>query len=90
MDIKENWMPLALAALLGTSGGGGAATALLGAHQHPEIIAEIREVQYESEIFKLETQVNAMEEAGQQGEANYTVAVAQLIKFKDMLTELDK
>ena len=89
MDIKENWPALAIAALLGTSGGGGAAT-FLGQHSHPEIIKEIREVQYESEIFKLETQVSAMEEAGQKGGASYSVAVAQLIKFKDMLTELKK
>ncbi len=90
MDIKENWMPLALAALLGTSGGGGVSTYLAGQHTHPEIIKEIREVQYESEIFKLETQVNAMEEAGQKDNASYTVALAQLIKFKAMLTELGK
>lgn len=90
MDIKENWMPLALAALLGTSGGGGAAMSILGQHTHPEIIKEIREVQYESEIFKLETKIFAMEDAGQKDNASYTVAVAQLIKFKDMIAELGK
>jgi len=90
MNVKDNWMPLMLAAALGTSGGGGAAIGILGQHTHPEIIREIREVQYESEIFKLETQVNAMEEAGQKDNASYTVALAQLIKFKAMLTELGK
>ena len=87
MDIKENWMPLAIAALLGTSGGGGVAT-FLGQHTHPEIIHEIREVQYEAEIFKLESQVDTMETAGHKDSASYAVAVAQLIKFKEMLVEL--
>ncbi len=88
MDIKENWMPLALAALLGTSGGGGVSTYLAGQHTHPDIIREIREVSYEAEIFKLSVQVGAMEDAGQKDTANYAVAVAQLIKFKSMLIEL--
>jgi len=88
MGVKENWIPLLLAAALGTSGGGAASTALLGQHTHQDIIDEIRQVQYETEIYKLESQVAAMEAAGQQADAAYTVAVAQLIRFKAMKTEL--
>ena len=88
MDIKENWMPLALAALLGTSGGGGVSTYLQGAHAHPEIIKEIRKVEYESQIFQLSVKVSAMEEAGQTGTADYVVAVSMLTKFNTMLTDL--
>lgn len=89
-SLKDNWMPLALAAALGTSGGGGVSTYLAGNHLHPEIIKEIREVQYESQIFALEIKVQAMEDAGQKEDASYVVALAQLIKFQDMLTELGK
>ena len=47
-------------------------------------------MQYEAEIFKLESQVALMEAATEQGRAAYAVAVAQLIRFKAMKTELNQ
>ena len=90
MEIKENWIPLLLAAALGTSGGGAASTAIMGQHTHQEIINEIREVQYESQIFALETQVQAMEDTGKKDSSSYVVALAQLVKFQSMLSDLKK
>jgi hypothetical protein len=86
--LKENWMPLMLAALMGTSAGGGVSTAILGEHEHPEIIKEIREVQYDGEIYKLTTQLESMEQQGLKDTPGYKVAEAQLIKFTTMRTEL--
>lgn len=85
---KETVLPLIIAALLGTTGGGGVSTYLQTSHMHPEIIREIRKVQYQSEIFKLSTQIDAMAAAGEDGSSAYTIANTQLSKFTEMLTEL--
>ena len=86
MDIKENWMPLTLAALLGTSGGGGVATAIIGQHTHPEIMIEIRKVQYESIVEKAKVVMSA---TADHASADYVVAQAQLIKYTGKLADLE-
>lgn len=98
--IKENWMPLVIAALLGTSTGGGAATSLLSNHTHDGIVAkieansvtllrEIREVEYETEIYKLNVQLQELEELGETDTSRYETALAMVKKFSVMLTDLE-
>ncbi len=86
MDIKENWMPLAIAALLGTSGGGGVAT-FLGQHTHPDIMIEIRKVQYEYTLEKAKVTMPALK--ADKTSAGYIVAQAQLIKYTEKLADLE-
>ena len=86
MDIKENWMPLALAALLGTSGGGGVSTYLAGNHTHPEIMVEIRKVQYESIVEKAKVTMAALDN---HNSPNYVIAQAQLVKYVQKLADLE-
>lgn len=77
-----------VAGLLGTGGAGGAVTAILGSHVHPELLNEIRELEYESEIYKLSVAISAMEGNGQRDSADYAVAVSQLQLFTAKLTNL--
>ena len=86
MDVKENWMPLALAALLGTSGGGGVSTFISNQHTHPEIMVEIRKVQYESIVERAKVVMAATTD---HTEADYLVAQAQLIKYTEKLADLE-
>lgn len=85
MDVKENWMPLALAALLGTSGGGGISTYLSGQHTHPEIMVEIRKVQYESIVEKAKVTMAANVD---HESFHYIIAQAQLVKYVQKLADL--
>jgi len=86
VDIKENWMPLALAALVGTSGGGGMAT-LMSQHTHPDIMIEIRKVQYEYTLEKAKVTMTALKD--DKTSAGYIVAQAQLIKYTEKLADLE-
>ena len=85
----EQIYPLIAAALLGVGGGTGAGT-LFSDHGHPRIIAEIRKVQYEEAVYKLNVKIAVLEDTGQKDTADYAVAVAQVIKFNEMLVELGK
>jgi len=84
---------LLYAVLLLAGGGVSTGSSFLTGHQphtHPEIIQEIREVEYEAEIFKLSVKLETMDEQGQGGTPSYIVAEAQLVKFTTMLTELGR
>ncbi len=85
MDIAKDWQALALAALLGTSGGGGISTYLQQSHTHPEIIKEIREVQYESIVEKAKVIMAATPD---HTSPEYIIASAQLVKYVQKLADL--
>lgn len=89
-SVKDNWQVILIATLLGAGGGQGVNSILSPEHEHPAIIAQIRSVQYDSEIFKLSTQLEAMESSGQKDTPGYKVAEAQLIKFTQMQQELQQ
>jgi hypothetical protein len=96
---KDNIPPLIIAALLGTSTGGGVSTYLGGDYdalivkmdeKHAELLTEIRRGEYDGEIYKLNVTIAAMEDAGDKESAKYTVAVSMLTKFTEMKLELNK
>jgi len=80
MELNRETMPyLLVASLIGTGGGTGVSQ-LINQHDHPEIIREIREVQYDAEIEKLTVRLETIDK----NSASYKVAEAQLVKFTQM------
>jgi hypothetical protein len=82
---KECLPALEIAALLGTTGGGGVSTFLSNNHTHTEIIREIREVQYENVV---EQAKEVMASTPDHESSEYIVASAQLIKYVQKLADL--
>lgn len=90
MEMKDAY-PMIIAGLLGTTGGGGVSTYLQSSHMHPEIIKEIREVEYEMEIDRTNLMLAAMETAGvARDSAQYIAATAKLTHFNQLYTDLQK
>jgi len=63
---------------------------LASEHEHPSIMSELRENEYQTEIYKLQVNIAAMTEAGENNTAKYKVAESQLLKFTSMLTDLKR
>jgi hypothetical protein len=82
---KESLPALAIAALLGTTGGGGVSTFLSNNHTHPAIIKEIREVQYENVVEQAKLVMAATPD---HESPDYVIAAAQLTKYTEKLADL--
>ena len=86
MELNKDSLPaLAIAALLGTTGGGGVSTFLQQSHTHPEIIREIRQVQYENVVEQAKV---VMASITDHTTSDYIVAQTQLIKYTKKLADL--
>lgn len=92
MELNKDSLPaLAIAALLGTSGGSNLSTYLQSSHLHPEIIAEIREVEYEMEIERTNLKLADMEHRlVPRDSAEYIATTSKLTHFNQLLQDLKK
>ena len=90
MDM-ERLYPMIIVGLLGTTGGGGVTTYLQSNHLHPEIIAEIRAVEYEMEIERTNLLLVAMEQSDvPRDSASYISTTNKLSHFEELLQDLKK
>ena len=92
MELNKDSLPaLAIAALLGTSGGSSLSTYLQSSHLHPEIIREIREVEYEMEIERTNLKLADMEDRlVPRDSAEYIATTSKLTHFNQLLQDLKK